>query len=441
MQYTYSYLTDLKFGYGQKVPDYTPFNPKSHDFLHLDFFIDAFNNNEYYFQLYRSLHDRFEYDNLTSDIKKHLAVDNRREEDIINDSVPKQNSYADSFFPLRFLAHRLIQNSKTTDKTFNSLVYPLLYQFAVRYIRNTDNKHILIGNPYSLQLKAVPYITRFKGKYIEDTNHKLNLEIPYLAKYNKFHFLTITVDPKLYNNIDEARIDLSKLWNRVWLRIKNRYERANFHLYFIKTFEFQANSYPHIHVLIGGVGKIPSNWLRSIKGMNKRWFKSIYLRGYDYKGAFRYVFKYVIKNTAYIDSSNEYSIIDSLTPDNPFLKEKIISWALNLRIFSHSQHGDNFERVLTNSVNSRKHLRYPYSTLFNPLLHSPLKLDFFLHTDKKLNLFLYNGISTSSHLKFFVRMASPYKHGKGRFRKLTFKIRTFIFKPVSKNNSKLVTSS
>ncbi len=465
MQYTYSYLTDLKFGYGQIGPDYTPFNPFLHDKLPLDFFTDSSGNNEVYFKRYLWSHEQFVNDQFAAvpnmrlfkewsyanpdrsdwlervklfrSINKGLYIDNKREFDHINDSIPNQYEYLNAFIPLRQQAYNLIRDSHTTFKTFNTDVYlPKLYPLAVKYILNTSDKFILCGNPYSHKLKVLPYNTRFKGRYILDVNKKLNLEIPFLAKYKKFHFLTITVDPKKFDNVLQARNHLSILWNRVWTSIKKRYEHGDFHLFFMKTFEFQGNSYPHLHVLIGGVGWISSKWLRSLKGMNEQWFKSIYLKGYDYKGAFRYLFKYVIKNTVYVDSSNDNSIIDSLTPDNDFLKEKVIAWALNMRTFSHSQHIDHYERILSNSVTSRVRLRYPYSSLFNPLLHSPLKLEFSLFVKKKQTR-VFRDISTSSHLKYFVTFASRFSGHKRLRKKLTFKLHTIMFKPVIQTNSKM----
>ncbi len=442
----YNYIEDLKLDYGQTVPDHNLFNPFFHESLKLDFFTDFQNKNEVFFKRYRFSHDQFVKDNLacipnlnllkesmavkalstlspdypnwpgklklSREINKGLYADNKHEDDYINDSVPYQNEYIDSFIPLRQRAFNLIVNSHATYQNFNSDVYPLLFNMAMQYMDNTSDKYILLQNPYSPYIKAVPYTTRFKGRYLKETNRKLNLEIPFLQRYDKFHFLTITVNPNLYDNIEDAHNDLSNVWNRVWTSIKKRYEHDNFHLYFIKTFEFQHNSYPHIHVLIGGVGYISSKWLRSIKGMNKRWFKSIYLRNYDYKGAFHYILKYIIKNTAYITSENENSTVDPLYMDNDFLKEKIISWSLGMRVFSHSQHIDEYDRRLTNSVKSR------------------------VYHNNGNEKYLYNDISNGSSLKSYIRIGSKLKHSKGRFRKkLTFKIRTVMFKHYLKNNS------
>ncbi len=370
-------------------------------------------------------------------IQKGLYVDNKREFDDVNDSIPKQNEYLDAFIPLRQRALNVILKSNATWQTFNTKVYPTLYNLANEYIYNTRDKYILLQNPFSPYIKAIPYNTRFKGRYLLETNHKLNKEIDYLKQYDHFHFLTITVNPNLYNNIYEAYKDLSKTWNGVWTSIKKRYESDNFHLYFLKTFEFQHNSYPHLHVLIGGVGKIESDWLRRLKGMNNRWFKSIYLDGYNYKGAFMYILKYIIKNTAYITSENENSTIDSLDVGNDFLKEKIISWALGMRSFSHSQHIDKYEKRLTNSVNPKIHLYYPYSTLFNPRLHESLKLEFDIHTKKKM-LYIFRDISTSTHVKYFIAVGSIFLGRQRLHSKLTFKIRTFIFKHHVKTNSNSV---
>ncbi len=377
-------------------PDHTLFNPLCHEKLPLDFFTGFQNENEVFFSRYLRSHEQFVNDQFAAvpnmplfrewspanpdrvgwhenvklfhSINRGLYTDYKREDEYLN-----------AFIPLRQQAFNLISNANTSYRRFNDDVYPKLYNLALKYINNTKDKYILLDNPYSLKVKALPYLTRFKGYYLKHVNLSLNQEIPFLEKYKVFQFMTITVNPNMFHNPHEAHLYLSKLWNRVITALKKKLSHRAINPYFVKTFEFQKNGYPHLHILIAGVGYIPWKWLTGLKDMKKQRIFLKYLRGYDYKDAFNYILKYIVKNQTFVDASNENSIIDYLSSDNEVLKEKIISWSSNDKIDYLTS-----DLLRNNSHFARGRIKEFFDFLLSQNFVSPKNSNHFLKTDNSL---------------------------------------------------------
>ena len=85
----------------------------------------------------------------------------------------------------------------------------------------------------------------------------------------------------------------------------------------------QKNGYPHLHILIAGIGFLPRSWLLKTKEMGLQFYYSRYLEGYGYKGALNYVLKYILKGSS---DDSEWGYV-----------QKVIQWALFSRTYSTSR--------------------------------------------------------------------------------------------------------
>jgi hypothetical protein len=103
---------------------------------------------------------------------------------------------------------------------------------------------------------------------------------------------TLSVDPKLYNNMDEATKALSEAWNSVKPTLEHRYGNIRF----FRVLEFGTkNNMPHYHVLIDGLRLNPED----VKWFRDMWRKHTGGRAHVVSirdaGAARYVKKYLRK--------------------------------------------------------------------------------------------------------------------------------------------------
>jgi len=87
-----------------------------------------------------------------------------------------------------------------------------------------------------------PYTTRFDGNYANRVRAKLRQ-----VKFDFGVLVTLTVDPKRFNNIDEAVKGLKKGWNRVHPQLNRRFGKITY----LAILEFgKLNDMPHLHIFI-----------------------------------------------------------------------------------------------------------------------------------------------------------------------------------------------
>lgn len=247
-----------------------------------------------------------------------------------------ENIYSLSPKCLRYKAHKLTKKP-VFWQYFMKDVYPEIKEYANIYSKQVKDKLIVLGNDENDEVFKIRYITRFSNQYPEMVKKKLKKVYRVFSRYNKFLFMTITVDPKQFTSLNDAYKYLGKLWNKVYTRLRKRYSNISV----IKTVEMQKNGYPHLHILIAGIGFLPREWLLKTKEMGFQFFKLEYLNGYDYKGAVNYILKYILKG--------------STNNNNDAYMQRVIQWALFIRTYSTSRLSLNTMKNNSNEKTQKIH--------------------------------------------------------------------------------------
>lgn len=76
-------------------------------------------------------------------------------------------------------------------------------------------------------------------------------------KYSKAVFLTLTLDPKTFNNLEEAKTRLSKSFNRLMSYLRKKY---GFRPPYLAVKEPQKSGNPHVHVIIFGISRLGDHY-------------------------------------------------------------------------------------------------------------------------------------------------------------------------------------
>jgi len=210
-------------------------------------------------------------------------------------------------------------------------ILPYLKQLAEAYCRSVQGGVVVLKRIEGDSILKLPYHTRFEeGYYV-----KIASQIKRLKKYREYHrgiFLTLTIDPKRYVNIHDAKESLNEEWNRLntWFK-KNPGLVRNWNGKFLRVVEFQPSMTKaiHLHVLLFGATWVDLEQLRPQweKWMGEGTFlKAEILHQWyrDKKGVWRrsnainYMLKYFWK------SANDDD-------------HKVLLWALGARAYSTSR--------------------------------------------------------------------------------------------------------
>ena len=111
-----------------------------------------------------------------------------------------------------------------------------------QYLNRCKGKVILIRGTESYFGYIVPYSTRFDGDYRLRVRKALRG-----VHISKGTLLTLTTDPKRFNDIDETTRALKKGWNRLLVSFKTRFGAVSY----LTTLEFgKEHNIPHMHIII-----------------------------------------------------------------------------------------------------------------------------------------------------------------------------------------------
>ena len=111
-----------------------------------------------------------------------------------------------------------------------------------QYLNRCKGKVILIRGTESYFGYIVPYSTRFDGDYRLRVRKALRG-----VHISKGTLLTLTTDPKRFNDIDETTRALKKGWNRLLVSLKSRFGAVSY----LTTLEFgKDHNIPHMHIII-----------------------------------------------------------------------------------------------------------------------------------------------------------------------------------------------
>ena len=201
----------------------------------------------------------------------------------------------------------------------------------VSYRGNKKDKIICLRGIETQRALALPYTTRFDGNYANRVKYSLRG-----VMIESGTLLTLTGDPKKFDNIIQMARAEKVSWNRIRNQLKLRFGELDY----LMVQEFGAkNDLPHLHILIKNV---------ELTEKDRQWVKSLWV---PYVGmvvdtteienvyAAGYVLKYLKKTfdeagnpildgngwAYWVTNTKFYSISDSLKPkeDELSLEEKV----------------------------------------------------------------------------------------------------------------------
>lgn len=140
-----------------------------------------------------------------------------------------------------------------------------LFNYFIDYLDDVNSRVILLltgldddlDNVEDKCLLFLPYRHRFTRSALRRAERKLESILQALGSLGVGVFLTLTLDPKTYSSIEEAKRRLQESWdkfNRDYLKRKFPHAR------YVRVLEFQNSGNPHLHVLIAGVDRVGDHY-------------------------------------------------------------------------------------------------------------------------------------------------------------------------------------
>jgi len=241
-----------------------------------------------------------------------------------------------------------------------------LFFYFLDYLDDVNSRVILVltgldDNLDSVEDKTLlflPYRHRFTRRALRRAQRKLEDILQALGSLKVGVFLTLTLDPKGYSSLEEAKRRLQESWdkfNRDYL--KRKFPQAKY----VRILEFQDSGNPHLHVLIAGVDRIGDHY--ELTGILSRYgFGPVH---YEYQVVFKdgkwvwknprvkpqysrgcqslddYLMKYLtkaVKSFEVVYSAVYESELDKLKPKLRLQGYKLsLYWALGVRFFTYSR--------------------------------------------------------------------------------------------------------
>jgi hypothetical protein len=184
--------------------------------------------------------------------------------------------------------------------------YDLNYLF-VEYLKDINDKVLILKKTHrptnTSEYLILPYTTRFTDKKaivkkLKDFDRRFNY---FSKRHDKAVFLTLTTDPKRFNNLNEACENIGKAFKKLMDYLNRRHKAENGgKLEYIAGFEFSPKkALPHLHVVIFGVDYLDLGDNRKKNDNSKARYKSVYKLSemWDRYGQGTQVFIYGIKKT------------------------------------------------------------------------------------------------------------------------------------------------
>ncbi len=223
------------------------------------------------------------------------------------------------------------------------------------YLEDTGHRTIILTDDEGRTL-WLPYKHRFTRSGIKKLLKKFYSVFDNANRFTTGVWLTLTVDPKKYNNIIEMRYELQKAWNRFmsWVRKKTGKRPP-----YLRVIEFTKTGLVHYHVILLGIkrlgdkkteitpelerigfGKI--NYMYVVINRNGKWIPKKLLDLKQGKSKVKadgaglpsnlksYLKKYLMKAFNDLD-------IDSMSVELEQVNPITLYWALNSRFFTYSR--------------------------------------------------------------------------------------------------------
>lgn len=167
----------------------------------------------------------------------------------------------------------------------------------------------------------IPYRTRFSSEYYRDKARRIRKEI----NFETAMFLTLTIDPKEFNSLNQAYRAIRKAWHKLANTIAKDQQRGVGHVRawdgrYLLAVEFQQSGSPHLHIVLAGCRWLDADWVR------ENWHVGTFVRTdfiHDNRAkVVHYITKYMTKATDGAELP---------------LRHVALLWALNAKAFSTSR--------------------------------------------------------------------------------------------------------
>ena len=252
--------------------------------------------------------------------------------------------------PYRLEALRLLSNVNMLD----SETWRVLNELFNAYMEDISHRAIILKHVDDDKWLWIPFRNRFSRSMIKRNLRRFNIVFRNSYKFKYGIWLTLTFDPKMYNNLVQLRYESQKAHNRLmsWLT-----KRLGFRPKYIRVIEFTKSGLIHFHYLIFNVSRLGDkkteltphfmkigfgkiNFLYQIVNRNGVWIPKKLLDIKDntelmVDGAGlpsnlkSYLCKYLSKVLRDIDFEEDYPQVDE-NGINPV----VLYWALNVRFFT-----------------------------------------------------------------------------------------------------------
>ena len=161
--------------------------------------------------------------------------------------------------------------------------YDLNFLF-VEYVKDIIQKCLILKRTHrqtgKVEFKKMPYTTRFTSiNRIKENMKEFDRRFNYFSeKHNKAVFLTLTTDPKKFNNLNEACENIGKAFKKLMDYLNRRHKAENGgKLDYISAFEFSpSGGLPHLHIIIFGVDYLDLSDNRKKNDDSKAKYKSVH---------------------------------------------------------------------------------------------------------------------------------------------------------------------
>jgi hypothetical protein len=155
-----------------------------------------------------------------------------------------------------------------------------------KYLTERRDRRIVLRGKESKRPLVTPYTTRFDGNYPK------KVKIALRGVHIKSTLLTLTCDPKRFENVVHATQELNVGWDRIRNQVKEHFGKLS---YLCVTEFSQNHNLPHLHIILSDNTLHPCRikWLRNL--WDKHVAHQLNVEQIRNVGAVNYVLKYLNK--------------------------------------------------------------------------------------------------------------------------------------------------
>lgn len=131
-------------------------------------------------------------------------------------------------------------------------ILDIILAYARCYIEDVSDKFLVLRKLGTNEIIKIPYLTRFSSGYYSSIAAKI-VKLAQVEQFECGIFMTLTLNPSLYSNEEEACKAITSEINRLitWAR-KNGEVLRGWKGQYLSVVEFQNNGMPHYHIMFFG---------------------------------------------------------------------------------------------------------------------------------------------------------------------------------------------